>query len=117
MSTPVSDGKLLYVVRDGGVVFALDVKTSRTVYIRSVCRPAPTASPILADGKIYVTTEEDGITTVLGRAEVRDSVVELAAWRLCALLFEYLSRFPTGKSSSAWSSYLGRLSGRRSQRR
>ena len=25
--TPVSDGKLLYVVRDNGVVFALDVKT------------------------------------------------------------------------------------------
>src|SRR5262245_59975378 len=63
--TPVSDGKLLYVVRDGGVVFALDVKTGATVYGRKRL-PSGTysASPILADGKIYVTTEEDGITTV-----------------------------------------------------
>ena len=63
--TPVSDGKLLYVVRDNGVVFALDVKTGATVYGPERL-PAGTysASPILADGKIYVTTEEDGKTTV-----------------------------------------------------
>jgi outer membrane protein assembly factor BamB len=63
--TPVSDGKLLYVVRDGGVVFALDVKTGETVY-GPVRLPGGTysASPILADGKIYVTTEEEGLTTV-----------------------------------------------------
>jgi outer membrane protein assembly factor BamB len=63
--TPVSDGKLLYVVRDGGVVFALDVKTGSTVY-GPVRLPAGTysASPIVADGKIYVTTEEEGVTTV-----------------------------------------------------
>ena len=63
--TPVSDGKLLYVVRDGGVVFALDVKTGETVYGPERL-PAGTysASPILADGKIYVTTEEEGLTTV-----------------------------------------------------
>ena len=63
--TPVSDGKLLYIVRDGGVVFALDVKTGETVYGPERL-PAGTysASPILADGKIYVTTEEEGLTTV-----------------------------------------------------
>ena len=63
--TPVSDGKLLYVVRDNGVVFALDVKTGATVYGPERL-PAGTysASPILADGRIYVTTEEDGKTTV-----------------------------------------------------
>jgi outer membrane protein assembly factor BamB len=63
--TPVSDGKLLYVIRDGGVVFALDVKTGETVYGPERL-PAGTysASPILADGKIYVTTEEEGLTTV-----------------------------------------------------
>ncbi len=63
--TPVSDGKLLYVVRDTGVVFALDVKTGATVY-GPVRLPSGTysASPILADGKIYVTTEEEGLTTV-----------------------------------------------------
>lgn len=63
--TPVSDGKLLYVVRDTGVVFALDVKTGATIY-GPVRLPSGTysASPILADGKIYVTTEEEGLTTV-----------------------------------------------------
>jgi outer membrane protein assembly factor BamB len=63
--TPVSDGKLLYVVRDNGVVFALDVKTGSTVYgPERLPSGTYSASPILADGKIYVTTEEEGITTV-----------------------------------------------------
>jgi outer membrane protein assembly factor BamB len=63
--TPVSDGTLLYVVRDGGVVFALDVKTGTTVYGPERLPPGTySASPILADGKIYVTTEEEGLTTV-----------------------------------------------------
>jgi outer membrane protein assembly factor BamB len=63
--TPVSDGKLLYIVRDTGVAFALDVKTGETVYGPERLPPGTySASPILADGKIYVTTEEEGITTV-----------------------------------------------------
>jgi outer membrane protein assembly factor BamB len=63
--TPVSDGTLLYVVRDNGVVFALDVKTGETVYGPMRLPPGTySASPILADGKIYVTTEEEGVTTV-----------------------------------------------------
>ncbi|MBM3778713.1 MAG: hypothetical protein FJW23_10830 [Acidimicrobiia bacterium] len=63
--TPVSDGELLYVVRDNGVVFALDVKTGKPVY-GPARLPSGTysASPVLADGKIYVTTEEEGLTTV-----------------------------------------------------
>jgi outer membrane protein assembly factor BamB len=63
--TPVSDGKLLYIVRDTGVVFALDVKTGATVYgPQRLPSGTYSASPILADGKIYVTTEEEGLTTV-----------------------------------------------------
>jgi outer membrane protein assembly factor BamB len=63
--TPVSDGKLLYIVRDGGVAFALDVKTGAVVYgPERLPNGTYSASPILADGKIYVTTEEEGITTV-----------------------------------------------------
>ena len=63
--TPVSDGKLLYVLRDNGVLHALDVNTGSVVY-GPVRLPSGTysASPILADGKIYATTEEDGVTTV-----------------------------------------------------
>jgi len=63
--TPVSDGKLLYVVRDGGVAYALDVATGETVYgPERLPSGTYSASPILADGKIYVTTEEEGVTTV-----------------------------------------------------
>jgi len=63
--TPVSDGTLLYVVRDGGVAFALDVATGTTVYgPERLPSGTYSASPILADGKIYVTTEEEGVTTV-----------------------------------------------------
>jgi outer membrane protein assembly factor BamB len=63
--TPVSDGKLLYIVRDGGVAFALDARTGETVYgPERLPNGTYSASPILADGKIYVTTEEEGITTV-----------------------------------------------------
>jgi outer membrane protein assembly factor BamB len=63
--TPVSDGKLLYVVRDNGVVYALDVKTGAAVYgPERLPSGTYSASPVLADGKIYVTTEEEGLTTV-----------------------------------------------------
>ena len=62
--TPVSDGKLLYIVGDSGVVYALDVKTGEPVYGPERLKPGTySASPVLADGKIYVTSE-DGVTSV-----------------------------------------------------
>ncbi|HEX7779431.1 MAG TPA: PQQ-binding-like beta-propeller repeat protein, partial [Vicinamibacterales bacterium] len=63
--TPVSDGQYLYVVVDGGVVYCLDVKTGSVVYGPERLPPGTySASPILADGKIYVTTEQEGLTSV-----------------------------------------------------
>jgi outer membrane protein assembly factor BamB len=63
--TPVSDGTYLYVVRDGGQAFCLDLKTGAIVYGPERLPPGTySASPILADGRIYVTTEEEGLTTV-----------------------------------------------------
>jgi outer membrane protein assembly factor BamB len=62
--TPVSDGILLYSVDDRGIVHALDVKTGAVVYGPERLKPATySASPVLADGKIYVTNEE-GLTSV-----------------------------------------------------
>jgi outer membrane protein assembly factor BamB len=62
--TPVSDGKLLYCVSDRGVVEVLNVQTGQVVYGPERLRPAIySASPVLADGKIYVTSEE-GVTSV-----------------------------------------------------
>jgi outer membrane protein assembly factor BamB len=61
----VSDGKLLYVVRDNGVIHALDVKTGAIVYgPQRLKTGAYSASPVIADGKIYITSENEGLTTV-----------------------------------------------------
>ncbi|HEX5876413.1 MAG TPA: PQQ-binding-like beta-propeller repeat protein [Pyrinomonadaceae bacterium] len=62
--TPVTDGKYFYVVNDKGIVFCLDAKTGTEVYGQQRLKPGTySASPVLADGKIYVTNE-DGVTSV-----------------------------------------------------
>jgi outer membrane protein assembly factor BamB len=62
--TPVTDGQLLYIVNDKGVVYALDAKTGKEVYGQQRLKTGTySASPTLADGKIYVTSEE-GVTSV-----------------------------------------------------
>jgi outer membrane protein assembly factor BamB len=62
--TPVGDGKLLYVVGDSGVVYALELTSGRVVYGPERLRSGTySASPVLADGRIYVTSEE-GVTSV-----------------------------------------------------
>ena len=62
--TPVTDGRYFYVVNDKGIVYCLDAKSGETIYGPQRIRPGTySASPVLADGKIYVTNEE-GITTV-----------------------------------------------------
>ena len=62
--TPVTDGTLLYVVNDKGIVWVLDAKTGAAVYGPERLKPGTySASPLLADGRIYVTSE-DGLTSV-----------------------------------------------------
>ena len=62
--TPVTDGNLLYVVRDQGQTYALDLKTGAVVYgPERLPNGTYSASPVLADGHIYVTSEE-GLTSV-----------------------------------------------------
>ena len=63
--TPVTDGTYFYIVRDNGVMFCLDAKSGKTVYGPTRLPPATySGSPVLADGKIYVTNE-DGVTAVV----------------------------------------------------
>jgi outer membrane protein assembly factor BamB len=63
--TPVTDGKYFYVVNDRGIVWCLDAKTGKEVYGQQRLKPGTySASPVLADGKIYVTSE-DGLTSVI----------------------------------------------------
>ena len=57
--TPVTDGKLLYMVRDNGIFQCLDAKTGIEVYPPQRLKPGTySSSPVLADGKIYASNEE-----------------------------------------------------------
>ena len=63
--TPVSDGKLVYTITDRGVAYALDLLTGKVVYGPERLRPdSYSASPVLAEDRIYVTSENEGLTSV-----------------------------------------------------
>ncbi|HEV3484787.1 MAG TPA: PQQ-binding-like beta-propeller repeat protein [Vicinamibacterales bacterium] len=63
--SPVSDGKYLYLVSEQGVVYCLEVATGALVYgPNRIPNDFYSSSPVLADGKIYVTGESTGVTTV-----------------------------------------------------
>lgn len=63
--TPACDGPYLYLVSDRGMVTCLESETGLTVWgPESTERGVVSASPLVADGKIYVTNEH-AVTTVL----------------------------------------------------
>jgi outer membrane protein assembly factor BamB len=63
--TPVTDGTYFYSFDDRGVVYCLDAKSGKAVYGPVRIKPGTySASPILGDGKIFITSEE-GLTTVV----------------------------------------------------
>jgi len=63
--TPVTDGKYLYMINDRGIAWCFDALTGKEVYSGQRIKPAIySSSPVLADGKIYMTNE-DGLTTVI----------------------------------------------------
>jgi outer membrane protein assembly factor BamB len=63
--TPATDGTHLYVVNDKGIVSCLDARSGRVLYgPQRIASGTYSASPVVADGKVYVTSEE-GQTTVL----------------------------------------------------
>ena len=63
--TPVTDGKYFYVVNDRGIMWCLDARTGAEVYGQQRIKSGTySGSPVLADGKIYITNE-DGLTTVV----------------------------------------------------
>ncbi|HXG53739.1 MAG TPA: PQQ-binding-like beta-propeller repeat protein [Vicinamibacterales bacterium] len=77
--TPVTDGKLLYSVDDRGIVHALDALTGAVVYGPERLKTAIySASPTLADGKIYVTNEE-GTTSVFAAGPKFEILAENAS--------------------------------------
>ena len=58
-ASPVSDGERLYVLDNGGVLFAFDVKSGQQLGQQTLGTIAK-ASPVYADGKLYVGTENTG---------------------------------------------------------
>ncbi len=63
--TPACDGTYFYMVEDRGMVTCLDAKTGEVIWgPEHTARGTVSASPLLADGKLYITNE-DGVTTVL----------------------------------------------------
>jgi outer membrane protein assembly factor BamB len=62
--SPVSDGTHLFLVTDNGVVYALDLQTGSVVWGPKRLKSGTySASPVIADGRVYVTNEE-GLTSV-----------------------------------------------------
>jgi len=62
--TPVTDGTYFYSVDDKGIVYCLDARTGEAVYGPERIAPGTySSSPVMADGRIYITNE-DGLTTV-----------------------------------------------------
>jgi outer membrane protein assembly factor BamB len=65
VTTPVTDGRYLYVVGDNGVMWCLNAKTGAEIYGRQRLKSGTySSSPVLADGKLYISNE-DGLTTVV----------------------------------------------------
>jgi outer membrane protein assembly factor BamB len=74
--TPVTDGTYVYVVNDRGIMFCLDARTGKEIYSRQRLRPGTySGSPVLADGKIYITNE-DGVTSVVKAGPVFEVLAE-----------------------------------------
>ena len=63
--TPVSDGKYFYMVADNGLITCIDAKTGKQIYRNRLSVGATIdSSPLLADGKLYITGE-NAVTVVL----------------------------------------------------
>jgi outer membrane protein assembly factor BamB len=74
--TPVTDGTYVYIVNDRGIMWCLEAKTGKEVYGRQRIKSGTySGSPVLADGKIYVTNE-DGVTVVVKAGPAFEVVAE-----------------------------------------
>ena len=63
--TPISDGKYFYMVDDSGMVTCVDAKTGKLIYgPERTGGGTVSASPLLADGKLYIINES-AVTTVV----------------------------------------------------
>ncbi len=63
--TPATDGKYFYILRDRGTMLCLNAKSGEVIYDAQRIRAGTySASPVVAAGRVYVTSEE-GVTSVI----------------------------------------------------
>jgi len=63
--TPATDGTYIYIVNDRGIAWCRDARSGAEIWGNQRLRAGTySASPVIADGKVYVINE-DGVTTVL----------------------------------------------------
>jgi outer membrane protein assembly factor BamB len=73
-ASPVSDGQRIYAVDNGGILFAHDAKTGARLWDQNL-GTIQKSSPVLADGKLYVGTENGRfyiIRPLADKAEILD---------------------------------------------
>ena len=73
--SPVSDGERIYLVDNGGILFAFDAKTGKQLWTEKL-GTIQKSSPVLADGKLYVGTENGKFYIIrphADKAEILDS--------------------------------------------
>jgi outer membrane protein assembly factor BamB len=73
--SPVSDGERIYEVDNGGILFAFDAKTGKQLWTEKL-GTLQKSSPVLADGKLYVGTENGKFYIIRPhpeKAEILDS--------------------------------------------
>lgn len=81
--TPTTDGKYFYIVNDRGIFWCLDAKTGKELYgQKRIASASYSASPVLADGKIYITNE-DGLTTIVKAGPEFEVLAENALNEYC----------------------------------
>ena len=74
--TPTTDGTRLYVVTDKGILWCLDLESGKTIYgPERLAVGTYSSSPLLADGKLYVVSEE-AVTSVIKAGPTFELIAE-----------------------------------------
>ncbi len=82
--SPVTDGKLFYVVTDNGVMYALDARSGEVRWGPERLAPGTySASPVLAEGRVYIINE-DGVASVVSVEDGFEilSTIDMGAYTL-----------------------------------
>ena len=64
MPSPLVHDGLVYLCRENGMLICLDAKTGKELYSERTTTSGYRASPVYADGKIYLTARDGTVTVV-----------------------------------------------------